>query len=153
MAMNREVPIQTWPRTPTVLAFFVLAVALLLVSTAPALPADIRASNTVAVVDFELAEAQPQAKDWAFGLADVLAVELQRRGVVLFERQQIRLVLGERRITASGLVEWRKSAVQEIPDLQYLVTGSIRPLTIEQFHLDADLVEARTGRNVASFAR
>lgn len=91
--------------------------------------------------------------DWAFGLADVLAIELQQRGVMLFERQQIRLVLGERQITASGLMQLRGNPVQEIPDLEFLVTGGISELSNRQFHLEASLVEARTGRNVASFAR
>lgn len=111
------------------------------------------APQPVAVVDFELAGGRADAKDWAFGLADVLAVELRQRGVVLFERQQIRMVLGERHITASGLMHLPKMPAPAIPDLQYLVTGSIRPLPNQQFHLEASLVEARTGRNAASFAR
>lgn len=110
-------------------------------------------SNAVAVADFELEDAHPGARDWAFGLADVLAVELQQRGVVLFERQQIRVVLGERRITASGLSQLRSNPSQEIPDLRYLVTGDIRPATQRQFHVRASLVEAQSGRNAASFAR
>jgi len=52
----------------------------------------------VAVVDFEMKGAKAaEAEDWSFGLADVLAVELRQRGVALFERQQIRVVLGERK--------------------------------------------------------
>lgn len=116
-------------------------------------PIEAGAANAIAVADFELADAPPDARDWAFGMADVLAVELQQRGVVLFERQQIRVVLGERRITASGLSQLRRNPHQAIPDVQYLVTGSMRPLTNQQFHLEASLVEARTGRNAASFAR
>lgn len=110
-------------------------------------------TNAVAVADFEMADAKQGAEDWSFGLADVLSVELRQRGAVLFERQQIRVVLGERKLTASGLMQMHGSAAQDIPDLQYLVTGSIRSLTNGQFHVEASLVEARTGRNVASFAR
>ena len=110
-------------------------------------------SNAVAVTDFEMTVDGAAAKDWAFGLADVLAVELQQRGMVLFERQQIRVVLGERRITTSGLMQLRGNPAQEIPDLQYLVTGVIGEPTDKQFHLEVSVVEARTGRNVASFTR
>ena len=85
-------------------------------------------TNAVAVADFESTGTTDETKDCAFGLADVLAVELQQRGVVLFERQQIRVVLGERRITASGLMRWQKNHSAEIPDLAYLVAGNLRLL-------------------------
>jgi hypothetical protein len=49
-------------------------------------------SKGVAIMDFEVTNAPSDAK-WSFGLADVLAVELQRQGVAVFERQQIRMVL------------------------------------------------------------
>ena len=117
------------------------------------LPAVAHPTNAVAVADFEMTDARSDSKDWAFGLADVLAVELQQRGVTLFERQQIRVVLGEREITASGLMQLRGNPAQDIPDLSYLVTGNIRELTNGQFHVEAALVAARTGRNAASFAR
>jgi tetratricopeptide (TPR) repeat protein len=121
---------------------------------APATPGAIaQNSNTVAVADFELAGDGAQGGDWAFGLADLLAAELQQRGVALFERSQIRLVLGERRLSASGLMQLRAAPAGEIPDLQYLVTGTIRSLTNRQFHLEVSLVEAASGRNVASFSR
>jgi hypothetical protein len=118
-----------------------------------AIPAAAQPANTVAVADFEMPDATPNTKDWAYGLADVLAVELQQRGVTLFERQQIRVVLGERKITASGLMRLQGNPAQDIPELSFLVTGSIRELADGQFHLEAALVAARTGRNVASFAR
>jgi hypothetical protein len=115
--------------------------------------AAVQSSNAVAVADFELEGDGPGAKDWAFGLADLLAVELQQRGVVLFERSQIRLVLGERRLTSSGLMRLRAFPPIQIPDLRYLVTGTIRPLANQHFHLEVALVEARSGRNLASFSR
>lgn len=111
------------------------------------------ATNAVAVADFELADATRGSEDWAFGLADVFAVELRQRGVVLFERQQIRMVLGERKLTASGLMQLRGSPAQQIPDLQFIVAGNIRPLTNRMFHLEASLIEPRTGRNSASVAQ
>lgn len=129
-----------------------LRLSLLLLALA-SLPAAARPTNAIAVADFEMKAARSDSGDWAFGLPDVLAIELQQRGVVLFERQQIRVVLGERQITVSGLMQLRGNLVEEIPDLQYLVTGSIREMANRQFYLEASLVEARTGRNVASFAR
>jgi tetratricopeptide (TPR) repeat protein len=117
-----------------------------------ALGAGLQLSKAVAVADFEPAGAQLEAKDWAFGLADVLAVELQRRGVVLFERQQIRMVLGERRLSSSGLMQLRANPALEIPDLRCLVTGSVAAQSNRQFHVEAALVEAQTGRNTASFS-
>ena len=131
---------------------FLLRLVLLL-SVWVSLPAAAQPTNAIAVADFEMTGALPDSGDWAFGLADVLAIELQQRGVVLFERQQIRVVLGERQITASGLMQLRGNPVQGIPDLQYLVTGVISELTNREFHIEASLVEARTGRNAASFAR
>ena len=114
--------------------------------------ADLQISNAVAVADFEPRGGQPEAKDWAFGLADVLAVEMQQRGIVLFERQRIRMVLGERRLSSSGLMQLRGNPALEIPDLRYLVTGSIAAQSNRQFHVEAALVEAQSGRNAASFS-
>ena len=108
-------------------------------------------TNAVAVADFESTGTTDETKDCAFGLADVLAVELQQRGVVLFERQQIRVVLGERRITASGLMRWQKNHSAEIPDLAYLVAGNLRAPDRQRFQLEVSLVEAQTGRNAATF--
>ena len=109
------------------------------------------ATNTVAVIDFESPGIAAPTDDWAFGLADMMAVELQQRDVALFERQQIRLVLGERRISAASLTRLQDSSAFQIPGLSYLVTGTIRPLTNQRFQLEVSLVEARTGRNAATF--
>jgi hypothetical protein len=97
-------------------------------------PGAVPRTNAVAVADFEMTAPRAGGGDWAYGLADVLAIELQQRGVMLFERQQIRVVLGERRITASGLMKLRGNASLEIPDLQFLVTGSISQIANGQFH-------------------
>lgn len=110
-------------------------------------------ATPVAVVDFEMADSTAPGQEAAFGLADVLAAELHQRGVELFERQQIRVVLGERRITASGLMQLEKNSAFQIPDVQYLITGNIRLLTNQQFHIETALVDAHTGRNVVSFDR
>lgn len=116
-------------------------------------PTATKPTNAVAVADFDVVSAHRSNDDWAFGLADVLAAELQRCDVVLFERQQMRVILGERKITASGLLQLRAGPAHAIPDLHYLVTGNIRSLTNRQFQLEASLVEARTGRGTASFSR
>ncbi len=110
------------------------------------------AGAQIAVADFEVPDSGASGADVAFGLADVLAVELQQRGVTLWERQQIRLVLGERRLTASGLMQLRKTAGPEIPDLDYLATGRIWVESNHQFRLETALVETRSGRNAASFS-
>src|SRR5579872_5459430 len=115
------------------------SLALFLVLPLAALPTTARQTNAVAVADFEMKAAGTNSKDWAYGLADVLAVELEQRGVVLFERQQIRMVLGERQITASGLMRLRANPFPEIPDIQYLVTGTISEPAKGQFHVEASL--------------
>jgi hypothetical protein len=79
-------------RRPTIILFFTSLLPCIRVLAEP----QATVSNTVAIVDFEWAGGRAGAKDWAFGLADVLAVEMRQRGVVLFERQQVRIILGER---------------------------------------------------------
>lgn len=132
-------------------AGWIATILLLLARPAAAAPA-----NAIAVADFETKTESIEARDWAYGLADWLAAELDQRGVTVFERAQIRLALGERLITASGLMGLQVSEPQEIPPLRYLVTGQVEQLgnaTNRQFHLDVFLLDAKTGRIAAGFAR
>lgn len=108
------------------------------------------ASNAVAVIDFEMAGAG-STNDWALGVADLVALELQQLDIPIFERRSIRLVLAERQLAKLGVSDWRKLATARLPQVQYLVSGQMRRVSDRNCHLTLGLTEVRSGREAASF--
>jgi tetratricopeptide (TPR) repeat protein len=110
-------------------------------------------SNTVAVVDFTMAGESPGPDNWAVGLADLFALELQEQTIPILERRHIRLVLGERQLAKMGISDWQRLAQQKLPQVQYLLSGEIRRIEGQNYHLSVALTAVRSGREAASFAQ
>jgi tetratricopeptide (TPR) repeat protein len=104
---------------------------------------------TVAVLDFEATGPEP-ANDYAFGMADLFNLELQRHGVATLERREIRYVISEQQLMASGLVEPTDVIRRALPWVTYLVKGQVSRSENGQFTMAVSLVEARTAHEICS---
>jgi tetratricopeptide (TPR) repeat protein len=112
-----------------------------------AAPAPLEDPRAVAVADCTVAPGTPA--DWAYGIADLMALELQSRGVVLFERRDVHWILAERQHQfmhrpVDG------AAFADLPQLHTLVSGTIRQTAADRFHLEIGLTDLRTGTEMAS---
>jgi hypothetical protein len=105
-------------------------------------------AGQVAVVEFTAASSTPE--DWAYGLADLLAIELQRRGVVLIERRDVRWILAERHRSFLFDRAAEPAPFADLPQLQGLISGTIRRMPSDRFHLLVSRTDPRTGIELAS---
>ena len=102
----------------------------------------------IAVVDVR--EGERPTSGWTSGLADLLELELQKRGVATIERRQIQLLLGEKALIADGLTIGNVRATQ-IPSVRFLVAPELRKLTPTDFELTCSLVHAKSATVEAVF--
>lgn len=103
-----------------------------------------------AVLDFTMEAVSTGGPDWSVGAADLMEVELAKRGVHLLERRQIRLVLGERRNYRSGILS-DSLKVEGLPRPRTFVTGTFSRTGEKRFRLQAKLVSVRDGVDLSSF--
>ncbi|MEO5804656.1 MAG: CsgG/HfaB family protein [Verrucomicrobiota bacterium] len=105
--------------------------------------------DTVAVLDFTAENGAPG--DWTAGLSDFLEMTLQSKGVVTLERRQIRLILAERKMSASGFISAQKIREAKLPHVSFLISGAIRRLATNQFEMRLALVRAENAEPLAVF--
>jgi len=104
--------------------------------------------EAIAVAEFTAAPVTPG--DWAYGLADLLALELQGRGAVLLERRDLRWLLHERQRFFSSAVSLESAPFLDLPELRALVSGTIRQTAPNRFHLLVSLTDPGTGTEILS---
>ena len=102
---------------------------------------------TVGVLDITMEERGGSQDDWALGLADLLDLELQKRGLNTYERRDVRLVLGERNLQLSGQAGNDEVLRNFLPWVRYLVKGSVRRAN-GGFVLSIGVVDVRDGLSV-----
>jgi hypothetical protein len=127
------------------------AAALVVAATGPA-RAETSPTNTLAVLDFALEGKQQGPDNWAIGLADFFAVELQQRGVVILERRDLRYILSERQLSLTGASGKDAVVRKALPGVNYLLQGTVKAVGGSRFSLVVGLVDARSGLELHSFA-
>lgn len=113
-----------------------------------AAPSRLADTPTVAVADCTAAPGTPE--DWAYGIADLMALELQSHGVVLLERRDVRWILAERQRQFMDRADAIAAPFADLPQLDALVSGTIRRTATDRFHLEIGLTDLRTGAEMSS---
>lgn len=111
-----------------------------------------RSESRVAVVSFDSPSTAGTNDSWTAGLPELLELELQDRGVPLYTRRFIGLLLKERQLDASGLLKEGSLVRKVLPDVDYLVKGSLSKEGRSGFILEVKVAEALSGREVQSFS-
>jgi hypothetical protein len=119
-----------------------------LIPTLLAAPSPLADARTVAVADCTPAPGTPA--DWAYGIADLMALELQSRGVVLLERRDVRWILAERQRQFMDRPDAGAVPFADVHQLDALVSGTIRRTAADRFYLEIGLTDLRTGTEMAS---
>lgn len=107
----------------------------------------------VAVLDFKTENGVNGGEDWTVGLADFVELALQKEGVEMLERRQIRLVLGERELRSGGIVSAADLRKRGLPAVDYFVSGSVRRLAGNEFALTVSINRADSATLESSFTR
>ena len=106
---------------------------------------------TVAILDFAVpAEA---SKKWAWaagGVADLLQVELDQRGVSTLDRSFIQAVLSERHMAVGGLTSSDCKSIATLLGARYLVTGKVTPLEGGKCRIEASAFSVETIETMAT---
>ena len=127
-----------------------LILGLCLLSCACAVAAD-SPTTTVAVVDFSVPADASNTWAWArSGMADLLQIELDQRGLVTLDRSFIQAVLSERRMAVGGLTSSDCKSIATLLGAKYLVTGKVTPLEGGKCRLEASAFSVETIETVAT---
>lgn len=109
------------------------------------------ATPTVAIVDFAVPAEASNTWAWARGgMADLLQVELDQRGLVTLDRSFIQAVLSERRMAVGGLTTTDCKAIATLLGAKHLVTGKVTPLTDGRCRIEASAFSVETIETVAA---
>ena len=127
-----------------------LTLGLCLLSCACAVAAD-SPTTTVAVVDFVVPANTSNSWAWArSGLADLLQIELDQRGLVTLDRSFIQAVLSERRMAVGGLTSSDCKSIATLLGAKYLVTGQVTPMEGGKCRIEASAFSVETIETVAT---
>ncbi|MEI6148738.1 MAG: CsgG/HfaB family protein, partial [bacterium] len=106
---------------------------------------------TVAIVDFAIPPESSNTWGWARGgIADLLQIELDHRGLVTLDRSFIQAVLSERRMTVGGLTSSDCRSIATLLGAKYLVTGKVIPLEGGKCRIEASAFSVETIETVGT---
>jgi tetratricopeptide (TPR) repeat protein len=113
--------------------------------------AAVNTSTTVALLDFAIVGQDTNAWGWAKGgIADLLQVELDQRGLVTLDRGFIQAVLSERKMAVGGMADTDCKSVATILGAKFLVTGKVIPLEGGKCRIEASAFSVETIETVAT---
>ena len=105
---------------------------------------------TVAVLDFAVEGQNTNAWGWAKGgMADLLQVELDQRGLVLLDRSFIQIVLSEHERAVGGLVSSDCKSIATLLGVRCLVRGKVTPLEGGKCRIEASAFSVETVATMA----
>jgi hypothetical protein len=113
--------------------------------------ADLPASNSVAVLDFKIANPTSNREQVKVA-ADFVEMALQREGVATLERRQIHQLLAERNLWRDGVISSSSIHAAQLPLPEFFVEGTIREGVSNRFSVDVALVGAQTAILETSFS-
>lgn len=99
-------------------------------------------SPAVAVLDFKVENPTANASERLAGLEDFFEIALQKQNVPVLERRNIRLVLAERDLQASGLLSAETLSQAKLPAVDYFVSGSVAFPAADEFTLTLAIIRA-----------
>jgi tetratricopeptide (TPR) repeat protein len=110
-----------------------------------------RSPQTVAVLDFSIPTAESNRWTWAEGgIADLLQIELEHLGLVTLDRDFIRAVLAEQRLSTEGLTTPNQLKLAALLNARYLVSGRIFPLGQGRIRVEATAFSVEAIETVAT---
>jgi hypothetical protein len=99
-------------------------------------------ASSVAVLDFKVENLAANADERVAGLEDFFEVALQQQDVPVLERRNIRLVLGERNLQASGILSVDSLSQAKLPVVDFFVSGSVAFAGAREFSLTLSILRA-----------
>lgn len=109
-------------------------------------------NRAFAVLEFDMPDAKNPAEDWALGLADLMEAALQDRQLMMFTRRYVSLILNERRVIKSGLVGDAGLVRLSLPDVDFLVKGTVSRKENDHFELAVTVLDAHSGAERQAFS-
>jgi tetratricopeptide (TPR) repeat protein len=94
------------------------------------------AASNVAVLD------SPGTNELNIGLADFIEAGLQKEGVATYDRSFVRVWLGERELSRSGVVDFKTVHQAQLPAVNLFVRGEVHSTSTNQFSLTLEAVRA-----------
>ena len=107
-----------------------------LISEPEAAPAVRAGTPRVAVLD------SPATGEGWVGLADFIEAGLQKEGVATYDRRCLRLLLAERELSRSGVVDLNTARLAQLPAVDLFVRGQVQPAGTNRFALTLEAVRA-----------